>query len=427
MAYERKTIDISISNELRDLLVQIKGDSEVAKLLLRKRHSKEDLVDSPVDYISMSIEDKGKISYLTLDRIANIDADEYWTSSRRYHAKPGAFVTKLFKNVSAKEVEKFSNIYRAQANKVNFNFEVVRGERIRDLYHGDSYSSTERGSLGASCMKHDCCQDYFDVYTENEQVSMLAMFDENEDLIGRALLWDFDGHKIMDRIYAKNDEELSFHFKKWATENNYLYKSEQNWYNTLFFENLKVKKTELQLEVKLANVPRQFPYVDTFKFIDMDNGIISNYITSTSYYVLTTTSGEMNDIDSLRFDGISRVFRYRNDSVYLSYRGFYTSRENTHYSRYNDLYIARDDAFYDHDIQDYVFKGEYESQNSSYVEQLRAKVSENATVTTSTIPQNIIFDVESYRDFGVRGVIDDMEDEDFEDLEDELVSDSLPF
>ena len=416
MAYERKTIDISISNELRDLLVQIKGDSEVAKLLLRKRHSKEDLVDSPVDYISMSIEDKGKISYLTLDRIANIDADEYWTSSRRYHAKPGAFVTKLFKNVSAKEVEKFSNIYRAQANKVNFNFEVVRGERIRDLYHGDSYSSTESGSLGASCMKHDCCQDYFDVYTENEQVSMLAMFDENEDLIGRALLWDFDGHKIMDRIYAKNDEELSFHFKKWATENNYLYKSEQNWYNTLFFENLKVKKTELQLEVKLANVPRQFPYVDTFKFIDMYNGIISNYITSTSSYVLTTTSGETNDIDSLRFDGISRVFRYRNDSVYLSYRGFYTSRENTHYSRYNDLYIARDDAFYDHDIQDYVFKGEYESQNSSYVEQLRAKVSENATVTTSTIPQNIIFDV--------RDIIDDMEDE---ELEDELVSDSLPF
>ena len=148
----------------------------------------------------------------------------------------------------------------------------------------------------------------------------------------------------------------------------------------------------------------------------MVNGIISNYITSTSSHVLTTTSGETNDIDSLRFDGINRVFRYRNDSVYLSYRGFYTSRENTHYSRYNDTYIAREDAFYDHDIQDYVFKGEYESNNNSYIEQLRAKVSENSTTTTSTIPQNIIFDV--------RDIIDDMEDE---ELEDELVSDSLPF
>ena len=108
------------------------------------------------------------------------------------------------------------------------------------------------------------------------------------------------------------------------------------------------------------------------------------------------------------------VFRYRNDSVYLSYRGFYTSRENTHYSRYNDTYIAIEDAFYDHDIQDYVFKGEYESNNNSYIEQLRAKVSENSTTTTSTIPQ--IFDV--------RDIIDDMEDE---ELEDELVSDSLPF
>lgn len=416
MAYERITLDILISEELRDLLTQIEGDSEVAKLLLKKRHRKEDLVDSPVNFISLSSDDKGKISYLTNDRIAKLDVDSYWTSPSRYKSKAGAFISKLFKNVSAKEVEKFANLYKAISNRPNFRFELVSGDKIKEYYHVDSYASDERGSLGASCMKHDCCQDYFDVYTENEEVSMLAMFDENDYLIGRALLWDFDGHKIMDRIYAKNDEELSFYFKKWSTENNYLYKSEQNWYNTLFFENLNVKQQELKLELKLKSVPNLFPYLDTFKFIDMVNGIISNYITSTSSHVLTTTSGETNDIDSLRFDGINRVFRYRNDSVYLSYRGFYTSRENTHYSRYNDTYIAREDAFYDHDIQDYVFKGEYESNNNSYIEQLRAKVSENSTTTTSTIPQNIIFDV--------RDIIDDMEDE---ELEDELVSDSLPF
>lgn len=42
MAYERITLDILISEELRDLLTQIEGDSEVAKLLLKKRHRKED-------------------------------------------------------------------------------------------------------------------------------------------------------------------------------------------------------------------------------------------------------------------------------------------------------------------------------------------------------------------------------------------------
>ena len=105
MAYERITLDILISEELRDLLTQIEGDSEVAKLLLKKRHRKEDLVDSPVNFISLSSDDKGKISYLTNDRIAKLDVDSYWTSPSRYKSKAGAFISKLFKNVSAKEVE----------------------------------------------------------------------------------------------------------------------------------------------------------------------------------------------------------------------------------------------------------------------------------------------------------------------------------
>jgi hypothetical protein len=374
MAYERITLDILISEELRDLLTQIEGDSEVAKLLLKKRHRKEDLVDSPVNFISLSSDDKGKISYLTNDRIAKLDVDSYWTSPSRYKSKAGAFISKLFKNVTAKEVEKFANLFKAISNRPNFRFELVSGDKIKEYYHGDSYASEERGSLGASCMKHDSCQRLFDVYTDNKEVSMLAMLNDDDALIGRALLWDFDGHKLMDRIYAKNDEELSFYFKKWATENNYLYKTEQNWYNTLFFENLNVKQQELKLELKLKSVPNSFPYLDTFKFFDIDNGVISNFITPTTSYTLTTTSGEFNDVDSLRFDDISRVFRYRNDSIYLPYREIYTCRDNVFYSKYNDLYIAKGDSMWDTVIEDYVFTGEYANLNKDLVNQYREQL-----------------------------------------------------
>ena len=53
---------------------------------------------------------------------------------------------------------------------------------------------------------------------------MLVMLNLEGNLKGRALLWNFGTNKIMDRIYTTDDEKLHLYFKKWATENGYLYK-----------------------------------------------------------------------------------------------------------------------------------------------------------------------------------------------------------
>ena len=110
MAYERKTFDLIISEELKAVLSEIESDSQVARLLLKKRHDKEDLVDNPVNFISISREDRTKLSYLTSERMEVLSPTEYWTSSRRFQAKPGGFISKVFKNVTSREVEKFSNL-----------------------------------------------------------------------------------------------------------------------------------------------------------------------------------------------------------------------------------------------------------------------------------------------------------------------------
>jgi hypothetical protein len=366
MPYERKTFDLIISEELKAVLSEIEADSQVAKLLLKKRHDKEDLVEDPINFISVA-HDKTKISYLTTDRIAKIeDPSLYWSSSRRFAVKPGGFISKLFKDIPAREVEKFSNLYRAQANKVQFTLKVIEGGEILKYYHYTSYAS-DRGTLGASCMKHDNCQDYLGVYTHNtNKVKMLVMLNSDDKLMGRALLWDFDTAKIMDRIYTTSDEEFAFQFKKWATDNGYLYKSEQNWYNTLQFENLSTPKQELKLAIKLDKSDfRRYPYVDTFKFFDEEKGLLLNYMEGHEFRTLCASDGGKYGSDYLAFDDIDRVLRHRGDSVYVRYLDIRTSHGNVNYSDINDEYILCKDARYDEELGDYIFNEENDKHNNS--------------------------------------------------------------
>jgi hypothetical protein len=357
MPYERKTQDVLISKELRELLLEFSNDSVVAQLLLKKRHSKEDLVDSPVNYISISTQDKTKISYMTVDRMSVVPEDEYWTSSRRFQAKPGAFIGKIFKNVSGRDVEKFSNLFRSHSSKPVFTFDIVSGEKIREYYHYESYSHTDRGSLGASCMKHDSCQRYFDMYTENpDKIKMLVMLGEGGGLMGRALLW-------MDRIYTSSDEDLLFFFKKWGSENGYVYKSEQNWSNTLFFEKLGGEKKELKLCVKLTGSYDRYPYMDTFKFIDRQTGSIYNYQPEINFGTLCSSEGGVQSSDYLRLDGITKSYRYGHDCQWIEYLGLYTG-VGMEFSEVNNQYILRDHCTYDEEVHDYLFIGEYEKLNN---------------------------------------------------------------
>jgi hypothetical protein len=390
MKYIRKTIDILISKELEAILNEIKGDSLVANLLLKKRHRKLDLVDNPINCISISSQDKNRLSYLTTDRLETLSDTELWTSSRRYHAKPGAFISKVFKDIPAKEVEKFSNLYKSQVNKPFFTFDVIRGERIREFYHWVSYSDNNRGSLGASCMKHDVCQKMFDLYVNNnDKISMLIMSDVDGKLMGRSLLWELNnGQKVMDRIYTTNDEELQFYFKKWATNEGYYYKSEQNWFNTLQFEKLGTKKVELYLELEITNDFRYYPYMDTFKFIDLETNKLYNYLPdSGDIRTLCSSDGGKHGSDYLRFDSIDKVYRYSGESIWINYRSLYTSERNIVWSDCNDMYIIKSDSEYLDELGDYVFNQENDNLNNKerIQERLLKRSARNSDIKSENI------------------------------------------
>lgn len=364
--YIRKTFDIKISESLRDLLQEFESQSEVAHLLLKSRINRDLLVETPVNFISISKEDKTKISYVTDERISQIPADEIWTSPRRFQIKPGGFIGKLFSGISPQEVEKFSNLFRAYSLKPKFTFNVVSGSEIKTWYNQENYLEN-CGSLGNSCMKYSECQKYFDIYTKNSSVKMLIMLDDDGYLLGRSLLWiaDLDGKskKIMDRIYTINDEKYSFYFKKWANDNGYVYKSSQTWYNTLFFESDNMKRSDLRLKVKLEQFDLDyFPYMDTFKFLD-SSGYIYNYQPTGKYKTLCSPDGRQSPSGFLVFDSIDKYYRYSGDCVFLPYLDIYTHPDRCYYSEIMDLYILQKDSIWRDDIDDYIFNEELNSHN----------------------------------------------------------------
>lgn len=363
-----KMIDIIISDELRNVLLEIK-DSKVAELLLRGSHSENTLVENPVNYISISKKDLTKISYLPKERYDGLSVDECWLTTKRIMAKPGGFISKVFIDISEKEVEKFSTLFRNEVTKPKLDFKVVSGDDIKKYYHYTSYSERGGGSLNASCMKYDNCQDFLKLYTSNPEIcKMVVLYDDEYQnrILGRALLWEFNGNKIMDRIYTINDEDYQFYFKQWATKNGYLFKTQQNWSNTKYFEILGDKKQKLELSLDLKNKSFDYvPYMDTFKFMDY-NGILYNYQPEgRDFYTLTDTGGRKNGYDHLVTDFLDDVLRYRGEAISLDYLGKnkWTHPDNCKYSDVMDRYILKDHCVKEPTLNDWIFNEEYSSNN----------------------------------------------------------------
>ena len=120
-----------ISDELRDFLRVIETQSLVAKLLLgRIDMHKEgyEFVDHPVNYISMSHDDRTKIAYLTPDRVDILlkEGVDLWTTRYRYKARPGSFIKKLFKIEELSEEE----ILKIIASNINRNY-ISRSTKLK--------------------------------------------------------------------------------------------------------------------------------------------------------------------------------------------------------------------------------------------------------------------------------------------------------
>ena len=280
----------------------------------------------------------------------------YWLNHRkelsnRIPIKVHKGIKKMFKHIkfTDKWIEDIGNHIKSLYT-FEGSFKVVSGEQIRKYYHEDTYC-TDRptGSLSGSCMKHDNCQDFFDMYVNTPEVQMLIAF-KNESsnyIIGRALLWnnvlnhhDDENIKCMDRIYG-NEVTINA-FKRWGTNNGYYVKTEQTYDNSKFTSPTGTVVDKLTVSVR--NVGQQVPYMDSFRFTDdmgCDDMILSTF---EGCDTLDSTSGGNEDyvetVDGSRY--------HEDDCRYVEYgdseHGWY---------HYDDTVYVEDgyDMFYDDAVE----------------------------------------------------------------------------
>lgn len=385
------TRKLIITDDLRKVLLQIKNNYISSYLLL------EDIDDNILNhpekefnYIDLSHTTKGHLSYLTKEKIDKIEASEnkdFWEVKVRYHSRPGSLVKKMFK-VPDYQIESFTTQLLSIVDPPIYSMKVIKGEDIAK-YYSHAEHAQPYGSLGSSCMKMSP-REYFDIYVHNpNQINMLVMFDHHDKVMGRAILWNGNGFKLMDRIYICNDTYLTY-FYNWAIENNCYYKEFNTW-NTpkhLMFNNEKViKEFEITLDKTQFN---HYPYLDTFKWLDRMDKKIYNYIPAKykdekyldekylpeydgDMVVISDHQGGSFEHDYFKFCDMTHYCNLKSDIMHLDYLGMDVYTGETIHSHTLNKYIYREHAVINNDIRDYVFIPEYDKFNDASLIEAKKK------------------------------------------------------
>jgi len=257
--------------------------------------------------IMLSKIDKGETTQTDVDHMFN----EYDLKSKsRNDVKLGRLVNALLPGrYTSKDIEEFTNKFKASLSKQGEYFEEVYGEDINHWYNADNYKEMS-GTLGNSCMARK--SGLFKIYTENPDVCKMLILIEDDELIGRALVWKLSSIKIygkdpaqdswfMDRQYTIKDSDVE-KFRNYAKEKGWIYKSSNNHHS---FSNVTIdgeeKNATLEVQLKAKNYGR-YPYMDTFKRFDPNEGILYNdNDEDESYegqYILNDTQGGYDEIAS---------------------------------------------------------------------------------------------------------------------------------
>jgi hypothetical protein len=211
--------------------------------------------------------------------------------------------------VTDTELEQFINTYKATydfAKDALKQFDIVKGNKIAYWYDRQNYVDGG-GSLNNSCMA-SADSDYFDIYTQNPQVSLVILYGDSgvitgdkytDTLIkGRAILWDckLDGMsiKFMDRIYTSQDADVEI-FKQFAEKNGWWYKKRQSMEpGEDLTDGSSVRRGTLETKLNDAYFD-YYPYCDTMCYINSDTGTVCNVYWDDSDRLLRDTEGSYED------------------------------------------------------------------------------------------------------------------------------------
>jgi len=215
------------------------------------------------------------------------------------------------KKFTDKELEDFVNEFKFQVSIIKDRtklLKLVDGEDIRYYYLSERYDDKKEGTLNNSCMRYYKCQKYLDIYVENPNVCKLLILkspDNQNLIIARALVWTLNtGEIFMDRIYYQYESDVNL-FKDYAIKNGWCYKQRQESSSRSVVEWNPEKIRTGDLTVKLDDATfDDYPYMDTLKYINEYDKLISNN-NYKSDFTLESTEGGRGECD--RCNGSQRV------------------------------------------------------------------------------------------------------------------------
>lgn len=338
-----------------------------------------------------TINKEGQMSYTPAKKPTYLTSNGNWLSgAERMITKFGKGVRKLFATypdtIEESIIEFICNYLKA---KHTFTAEmvVVSGEDIRYWYHENNTDfSQNTGTLGASCMRYDRCQNYLDIYVENPDKIKMLICRVDKKIIGRALLWHDDkGNKaFMDRIYGADKTIAAC--KSWASKNGYLYKNNQSYRDKANFITTTGQLIDKQFIITLKKPTSQlFPYADTMARMRIDGDYLK--VTNQRHddfkncFVLDMTGGRLYGYDNntptpaanqthpdmgWRDEGDEEMILFQNGEYHIDDCGYCE-----HFSGWfhidNLCYVEDDDCYYHEDhcywLGDFAFynNGEYDS------------------------------------------------------------------
>lgn len=309
----------------------------------------------PFSYLDLG-ETDDQITFIQSNKFREIAEDnnivfeeEIWTSKKRSSARVGKLIGKMAPFYKNSEIENFVNLYKAEFKRnENIKFKIVEGTDILKYYNGRNYYPGN-GSLNKSCMRHETCQNFMDIYKHNSNnIKMVILLDElHKKILGRAILWKIDNGFLMDRIYTI-DESTTILFKKYAQKNNWLYKAHQRFdaHNII----IDGKETFIPLKVPVYGNFKYFPYLDTMFYYNQKEKYLTNneddYRNCPDVIKLREINGSHSGNENFVYDVINDEFIKLDDSIYCYFGDGYTHKNNAYFFEEYDEYSLPNEIRY---------------------------------------------------------------------------------
>ena len=347
---------VLFSASMYEMLEKLSCDSKVADYLNSWRFT----INTFGNYVTTR---RGMLSFLPNGREHKVNEETgKWLRDGRQEMKPAKLARRLIReshlaDLTDADFEKFGNKVRAYLGVVgdedgegkNIRLEIIEGAAIKDAYLRENYSTLlgDSTNLHNSCMRTECSQRYFGIYTENPSaVKMLVARDEDNKVLGRALLWQFDdGEKGMDTIYGP--DIVAQLMIDWAIDNAYWHKTNQSCHHHTFDGHVLDRHSNSELrdigklirKVTLNKAEFDFyPFVDSLYYLCNDGSkyYLTNIHDSNVEKTLRDTGGSYEEHDDdddddeyVTLESGDRV--HQDDACYVDYRNYEGSRIDGYY------------------------------------------------------------------------------------------------